>query len=163
MLLSITKRALPILAAAMFFVSCSSSKNATTVSRDSLKGSWILNRVSYDGIASNQRITLLDEGTQECLTGSTWVLPNNGYGSYTIAGAQSGCIPGQKNIVWSYRKEGDQAIFQFKKLQGGVKAKDIEEGYRFKVLTGSDTEMSLQSEITHQGQPVFITYYFSKV
>src|SRR5689334_16882537 len=117
---------LPAITIAMIMLvtsSCSSSKNATTASRNNLKGTWNLDQVSYEGLAASEklRLTLLDEGTEACLMGSTWTLPNNGYGSYTINTSQSGCVPGQKNIVWSYRMEGDQPVFQYKKLPGGEK------------------------------------------
>jgi|SRR5688572_27766940 len=151
--------------AIMIIASCSSSKKTATVAtRDQVKGTWILDKITYEGLAASEklRLTLLDEGSEACLTGSTWVLPNNGNGSYTIASNQSGCTPGQKNIVWSYRTEGDQPIFQYKKLEGGVKAKDIKEGYRFKIVSASQGAMTLQSQITYQGKPIYINYSFYK-
>ena len=153
-----------LFAGAVLFSSCNSSKKTTTVSRNAIKGTWTLNQISYEGLASSERLRLqlLDEGTETCLKGSTWVLPNNGYGSYTISGNQQGCLPGQKNIIWSYRIEADRAIFQYKKLEGGVKAKDITEGYRFKIISADDNTMVLQSEISYQGKPIYITYNFSK-
>lgn len=164
MLKSINK-ILSIAALVIVMASCSSSKNAVAVAtRDDVKGAWILDKITYEGLATSEKLTLnlLDEGSDLCLTGSTWVLPNNGNGTYTIAANQSGCMPGQKNIVWSYRKEGSQPVFQFKKMQGGVKAKDVVEGYRFKILSASANNMLLQSEITYQGKPIYINYSFSK-
>lgn len=144
--------------------SCSSSKNAAVAQREDIKGTWVLDRISYDGLlqGENLRITLLDEGTEECLVGSTWVLPNNGYGTYTIASTQAGCTPGERSIVWSYRKENGQAIAQYKVLTGGVKAKNIEEGYKFKITSASETNMIWQSEITYQSHTIYINYSFSK-
>lgn len=165
MLRSIGKGILPAIAGLFIIASCSSSKStSTTASRTQVKGTWILDKITYEGIAAGEglKLQLLDEGSDACLTGSTWVLPNNGYGSYTIASSQSGCIAGQKNIVWSYRKDGDQPFFQYKKLEGGVKAKNIEEGYRFRILSATGNAMVLQSEISYQGNPIFINYNFSK-
>jgi hypothetical protein len=148
----------------LIILSCSSSKNSTVVSRDKLKGSWTLDNISYEGIAASEklRLVLLEEGNEACLKGSNWSLPNNGYGHYTINASQSGCIAGQKNIVWSYRKDGDQPYFQYKKLPGGEKAKDVTEGYRFKIISASGDAMVLQSEITYQGKPILINYSFTK-
>jgi hypothetical protein len=162
MINSIRKFVLPLLGMAIITVSCSSSKNATTVKRNDVKGSWRLDRINYEGLASSERLrlVLLDEGNEACLTGSAWSLPNNGYGTYTINAAQSGCTQGEKKIVWSYREENNQPIFQFKKLQEGEKAKNITEGYRFKILSASDQAMVLQSEISYQGKPIFINYSF---
>jgi hypothetical protein len=164
MLRSIVRATTLLFAGAVLLSSCSSSKKTGTVSRNAVKGTWTLDQISYEGLASSERLrlTLLDEGSETCLKGSTWVLPNNGYGSFTISQNQQGCLPGQKNIVWSYRTEADQPIFQFKKLEGGVKAKDIEEGYRFKVLSADDASMVLQSQISYQGKPIYINYSFRK-
>jgi hypothetical protein len=159
------KQIIPFLAGALLAVSCSSTKNATSIpNREGIKGSWVLNTVTYDGLSSGEkvRLTLLDEGNEACLTGSTWVLPNNGYGSYTITSSGSGCTAGQRNIVWSYQTSGDQAIFQYKKLEGGVKAKDIADGYRFKILSVDNSSMRLQSEVSFEGKPLYINYSFSK-
>ena len=155
----------PFLAGALMAVSCSSSKNAVSVPpREGVKGNWILNTITYEGLSSAQKlkITLLDEGGEACLTGSTWILPNNGYGSYTINSTASGCTAGQRNIVWSYQKNGDQAILQYKRLEGGVKAKDIADGYKFKLLSVDESSMRLQSEVSFEGKPLYINYNFSK-
>jgi hypothetical protein len=164
MLRSIIKGSTLLFAGILLLSSCSSSKKAGTVSRNAVKGTWTLDQVSYEGLASSERLrlTLLDEGTETCLKGSTWVLPNNGNGSYTISQNQQGCLPGQKNIVWSYRTEADQPIFQYKKLEGGVKAKEITDGYRFKIISADDASMVLQSEISYQGKPIYINYTFRK-
>jgi hypothetical protein len=163
MLQSIRNAFLPLMASTILLAACSSSKNAVGVKRDDVKGTWILNNITTEGVASSERVklTVLDEGTADCLTGSTWTLPMNGNGSYTIP-TRTGCVSGQKNIVWSYRTENDQPIFQFKKMEGGVKAKDITEGYRFKILQADASSMVLMSEISYQGRPVYVKYNFSK-
>jgi hypothetical protein len=158
MLRSIYRTALPLLTIVLILAACSSSKVAVAKKSD-VKGNWVLNNVS-----SSERIklTLLDEGSDACLQGSTWSLPNNGYGSYTIANNAS-CTAGERKIIWSYQKDGSQPMLQFKKLQEGVKAKNVEEGYRFKIISASGNSMVLQSEITNQGHPIYITYTFSKI
>lgn len=151
--------------AVLMLGACSSSKNSTaTASRGDLKGTWLLENITYDGVPQGQKVklTLLDEGSENCLKGSTWVLPNNGNGTYSIAENEAGCIPGERNIVWSYRQENGQTIFQFKRLPGGVKAKDVAEGYRFNVMSASDTRMVLRSTVPYETQQVNINYEFSK-
>lgn len=159
------RKIVPFLAGALLAVSCSSTKNASSLpDREAVKGNWVLNSITYEGLPSNERVklTLLDEGNENCLTGSTWIFPNNGYGSYTINSSGTGCTAGQRNIVWSYQKAGDQAIFQYKKLEGGVKAKDITDGYRFRILSADASTLQLQSEVSFEGKPVYINYSFSK-
>jgi Lipocalin-like domain len=164
MIQSTWKSIFPAFAAILIITSCSSSRQATVASRGDIKGTWTLDKITYEGLATSERLRLilLDEGNEACVTGSTWVLPNNGYGSYTINSSQAGCVSGSKNIVWSYSKEGDQPVFQYKRLPGGEKAKDITEGYRFRILSASDNTMTMQSEIRYQGNPIFITYSFTK-
>jgi hypothetical protein len=159
------RRLLPLATGVLLFVSCTSPKNMTgSAGRDDIKGNWQLDRISYEGLSSSDRVklTLLDEGDEKCLTGSTWSFPNNGYGSYTIAATASGCAPGQRSIVWSSRNEGDQTYLQYKILPGGVQAKDVSDGYRLKVISAAGGNMQLQSEISFEGKPLVINYNFSK-
>jgi len=153
-----------VLFVAMIFFSCTSSKKTSSVSRDELKGSWQLDNISYEGLPQGQKVklTLLDEGPEACLKGSTWELPNNGNGSYTINSHETGCTPGQRNIVWSYRVENDQPIFQYKRLPGGVKAKDVTEGYKFTIVDATDENLKLRSNINFEGNTISISYLLSK-
>jgi len=160
------RRIFPILAGAILIASCSNSKNAaSTANRTDVKGTWVLDNISYDGIPQGQKVklTLLDEGDENCLKGSTWVLPNNGNGTYTIAQSDaSGCTPGERNIVWSYRQENGQTIFQYKRLPGGVKPKNITDGYKFNIVSATDANLSLRSSVPFEGSTIYINYSFSK-
>ena len=154
-----------LLAATVMITSCSSSKKTTAAaSRDDVKGTWLLENITYDGLPQGQKIklTLLDEGDESCLKGSTWVFPNNGNGSYTIAQNESGCVPGERNIVWSYQLENGQTILQYKRLPGGVKAKDITDGYKFNIVSATAASLSLRSAVAFEGKNISINYSFSK-
>ena len=132
--------------------SCSSSKKSTgTANRNDVKGTWLLENITYDGLPQSQKLklTLLDEGNENCLKGSTWVFPNNGNGSYYYRSKTNlGCTPGERNIVWSYRVENGQTILQYKRLTGGVKAKDITDGYKFNIVSATDTNLLLSSKVS---------------
>lgn len=155
----------PVLVASVLMASCGASKNVVTAERNDIKGNWTLNTITYDGLAagSKVKITLLDEGTDACLTGSTWKFPNNGNGTYTINSSAAGCLSGERSIVWSTRQEANSTILQFKRLTGGVKPKNVEEGYRFRIVNADDNTMQLQSEVSFEGKPVYINYSFSKL
>ncbi|MES2650056.1 MAG: hypothetical protein V4717_24480 [Bacteroidota bacterium] len=145
---------------------CSSSKTAQpSANRKEIKGKWMLDSIRYEGLVPGAKynIALLDEGASECLAGSTWVLPNNGFGSYTLTSNATGCTPGERKINWSYRTISGETIFQFKKLEEGVKAKNVSEGYRFKIVSADDNAMSLQQEVTSEGKPVYINYAFTSI
>ena len=134
------------------------------MSRDELKGTWQLDNITYEGLPQDQKVklTLLGEGPEVCLKGSTWVLPNNGNGSYTINSNDAGCSAGQRSIVWSYRVENDQPIFQYKKLPGGVKAEDVLEGYKFTIVDAAAEKLNLKSNVNFEGSTISIHYQFSK-
>lgn len=154
-----------MLVAAMIISSCSSSKKtAATASRDDVKGTWVLEKITYEGLPQGQnvKLTLLDEGTENCLKRSTWVFPNNGNGSYTIAQNEPGCTSGERNIVWSYQLENGQTILQYKRLPGGVKAKDITDGYKFNIISATDAALLLRSNVSFEGNTISINYSFSR-
>lgn len=152
---------------ASLFVSCGSSRKAgaNLPARDQLKGSWQVTDIVFGGVSASEKLsfTLLDEGPSECLKGSSWYLPNNGKGSYTINTGTAGCSAGERGIVWSYQKESDKAYFLYKRMEAGIKAKDIADGYRFEIVSVSDTELVLQSAINYQGNPITITYTLARV
>jgi hypothetical protein len=167
MLQNTLKGIFSIVAGTIILASCSSSKKSAvaTASRDDVKGTWVLDNISYDGLPQGQKIklTLLGEGAENCLKGSTWVFPNNGNGSYTIAQNEAtDCPPGERNIVWSYRVENGQTILQYKRLPGGVKAKDITDGYKFNIVSATDANLSLRSNVMFEGNNIAINYSFSK-
>ncbi len=165
----VTKKAiqiLPLIAGVMILASsCSSSKNATaTAKREDIKGTWVLENITYDGSPQgNVKLTLLGEGNENCLKGSTWIFPNNGNGSYTIAqNDATDCTPGERNIVWSYRLENGQTILQYKRLPGGVKAKDVTDGYKFEIVSATDATLNLRSNVLFEGNTIYINYSFAK-
>ena len=165
MLQNTLKGIFSIVAGTIIIASCSSSKKSiATAKRDDVKGTWVLDNITYNGLPQGQKVklTLLDEGDENCLKGSTWVFPNNGNGSYTISQNATGCTAGERNIVWSYRLENGQTILQYKRLPGGVKAKDISEGYKFNIVSATDANLSLRSNVAFEGNTISINYSFSK-
>ena len=165
MLNIVIKNIFPVLFAVPVCFSCTSPKKTTaSVSRDELKGTWQLDNITLEGLPQSQKVklTLLDEGSETCLKGSTWVLPNNGNGSYTINANEAGCTPGQRNIVWSYRVENDQPIFQYKRLPGGVNANEVTEGYKFTIVDATAENLKLQSHVSFEGSTISINYLLSK-
>lgn len=150
----------------VFLASCSSSKNAgaSVPDRNDVKGNWQVTDIRYSGVGATDKLSfqLLDEGSEACLRGSTWNLPNNGKGSYIINGTGTGCVQGERSIVWSYRKDGDNAYFQYKRMEGGVKPKDITDGYRFRIASATESSLVLESTINYQGNPIVIIYTLQK-
>ncbi len=58
--------------------------------------------------------------------------------------------------------ENGQTILQYKRLPGGVKAKDITDGYKFNIVSATDANLSLRSNVMFEGNNIAINYSFSK-
>ena len=148
------------------FAACSGSKTAAVpaASRNDLRGNWTLNDVTVTGLGKYDevKIQVFDDADVNCFKGSTWALPNNNYGSYTLNNSGAGCTSGIRNIVWGYRQENGETLFTFKKLQEGVKAKNIEEGYKLKIVSATSDAMVLQSQVMFENKTLTLNYQFSK-
>ncbi len=160
--------AILVMSSIVVLTSCSSSKNTTSAvvaEHSTVKGNWVLNSVTYTGVPNGEKIklTLLDEGNEACLAGSVWTLPMNGFGSYNIVNNdKNGCVSGERKINWSFRTENGAQIFQYKRLEDGIKAKKITDGYKFTVASIDNTSMVLQSQVAFESSVITINYNFTK-
>jgi len=100
---------------AVLLASCSSGKKASETKapeRSDLKGNWVLNQITYDGLSAGERLrfSLLDEGSEDCLKGSTWHLPNNGNGYYTI-NSNGVVLPGRRILCGHTARKTNNRYF----------------------------------------------------
>lgn len=147
------------------YAACSSSKGAAaTAPKSAFNGTWTLNNINFEGISANTKFkaTVFDDVAYSCLQGSSWNLPNNGKGSYTVNASGMECAPGERQIYWSVQKEGNQQYFQFKRLETDVKAKNVTTGYRMEVANIGDNNMQLRSPINFEGKTIYIIYNFNR-
>ena len=155
------KKILPILifiSAIAFIASCSSSKNATNLkpTNGNLAGTWTISDIAVDAPAGFQVTNVFDEAPYQDFKGSTWDLIRNGKGNFTLTNGT------KEDIYWSIYGKGDDAQFQFKKLNG-EKAKNVEEGYRLKLGPISKNSFTAKSMInTADSSAGSITYTFTK-
>jgi hypothetical protein len=153
---------LAILAVALVFSACSTTKSATSssaanVSRGKFVGTWNLTNVSYDGLVANAVQNVFDQAPANAFVGSVWKLTNSGNGIYTLSGGAS------QTIFWSvYNDPAAGTQFQFKKLYEGDKAKNVQEGYRLNIANISDTGMTLQSPVAVGSGTGYVVYTFVK-
>lgn len=151
--------ALSAFAAIIFMASCKTT-NSHYVGKVNLDGNYILQDVRLNGLPQGKyNATLLNDVSLECFIGSDWVLPHNGNGSYTIS--KSECYAGKRNIKWSVRTTGNRSILQLK-IMDGRKAKQIEEGYIFDIVSVSPQGFTLEAPINVDGNSGSITYSFSR-
>jgi hypothetical protein len=155
---------LGFLVAVMFFVSCSSSKQAKTYIAD-INGKWQLQTIKTEGITGEIKTQILNEADISCFIGSSWNFnQNNSLGSYTINVNGGECAFVKRDVRWSiYEAPNEPKLFQFKKLD--AKLNDIEEGnagYRFTILELNDQNMRLRNDISFEGKAASIIYNFIK-
>lgn len=147
-----------MIAATTFMMSCSSSKNATDLKakNGTLAGKWTVSDISVD-IPSGFKVTdAFDEGPYENFRGSTWDLVKNGKGSFTLTNGT------KEDIYWTIYGKGDDAQFQFKKLNG-EKARNVEDGYRLQLQNISTNSFIAKSPVDlGDGKTGYITYTFTK-
>ncbi|WP_114789721.1 lipocalin family protein [Niabella yanshanensis] len=162
--MTITKNLTVLLvAAAIFLVSCSSGKNVPIAPRKDFKGNWTITSAQLQGAEGKVNVTAFDDAALKCFEGSEWVLPNNGYGSYTINGGAD-CPAGARQIIWSQRVNGGTTTFNFKKMDGVKKSdsKHVQEGYSLEVTSFTENSFVAQSPIQFEGRTVYIVYTFER-
>lgn len=147
-----------IITTTLFIISCSSSKNATNLkaSNGNLDGTWTVSNIALD-VPSGFKVTnVFDQAPYQDFQGSTWNLIKNGKGSFTLSNGT------KEDIYWSIYGKGDNAQFQFKKLNG-MKAKNVDDGYRLQLMNISSNNFAARSPIDlGDGKTGYITYTFTK-
>jgi hypothetical protein len=155
------KKTVPILffLAAIFFISsCSSTKNATDLkaTNGNLAGTWTVSNIAVDVPADFHVTNVFDEAPYEDFKGSTWNLVRNGKGSFSLTNGT------KEDIYWTIYGKGNDAQFQFKKLNG-EKARNVDEGYRLQLQNISSNSFTAKSPVDlGNGKTGYITYTFSK-
>lgn len=144
----------------MVLQSCSPKGAAgTTVKRGDIRGNWVVNDVTYEGVPEANIKTFLDEGPASCFKGSTWSLTNSGNGSYSLLGGGS-CAAKTQTIFWS-ASPADQT-FQFKKLFEGDKAKNVTTGYRMLLASADGNNMVIKFPVEYGSGPAYVVLNFTK-
>jgi len=150
------------IALTVLFSSCSSVKNAAVAPRKDFKGNWEITSARLDGAEGKLNITAFDDAALNCFVNSTWSLPNNGYGSYTVNA--SNCASGARQIIWSQRVSNGITYFNFKKMDGVKKkdSKDVAEGYSLEVTSFEEGHFTARSPVLFEGKTIFLVYDFVK-
>ncbi|SIS70698.1 Lipocalin-like domain-containing protein [Zobellia uliginosa] len=157
------KNSVLMLALALVVASCSLSKEVRE-QRKTINGTWLLEDVGYEGDGGSFKSMLFNDANGFCFEGSKWsFLENNSTGSYTIPTSNSICPGGARNIRWSVlENENGNDKLQFKFID--EKKKDLygRTGYRLEILSLSDSQMRLKSDVNVDGSPVSVIYNFVK-
>ncbi len=149
--------AFTVLAVAFILQACSTTKSVVGSNNGPLRGTWTLTSVNYEGLVPGAVQNVFGQAPPAAFVNSTWELPNNGNGRYTLSNGTS------QTIFWSYNNaDKTNPVFQFKKIYEGEKAKDIAEGYQLNVAQVDDTSMTLKSPVANGNSTAYIVYSFRK-
>lgn len=145
----------------IIFEACSSTKttqsNTANLNAGSFSGKWTVTDVKVDIPADYKISNVFDEAPYEDFKGSKWELIRNGKGSFTLNKGS------HQEIFWSLYNQGNEKMFQFKKLEDKDKPKNINDGYRLQIMQAGDTAFVLRSNLNLGNQRQgHITYNFSK-
>lgn len=148
----------------LVFVSCASKKSTPIAPRKDFKGTWTITSARLVGAEGKLTVNAFDDVALKCFEGSEWVLPNNGYGSYTINAGSGDCYAGTRSIIWSQRMSGGTTLFNFKKMDGVKKSdsKHVAEGYSLEVTSFTDNSFEARSPVQFEGKTIYIVYDFVK-
>ncbi|MDG4945408.1 lipocalin family protein [Weeksellaceae bacterium KMM 9713] len=145
---------------ALMFSSCSTTK-VERETQMSFRGDWTLDQIVSDQGESVVITNLFHHSSVECFEGSSWnFVANNNKGSYILDGA--GCPTNENEFKWFMEEDGADTYFMFKRVDEGVKAKDVVSGYKMKVISVDDSQAHLMHEVPFEGGKMSIHYYFSK-
>ena len=150
--------------AVLIISSCSSSKEARTYKK-TVDGNWQLQTITTEGITGKIKAQVLDEADFNCFVGSTWNFnQNNSLGYYEISKNAGECVAVKRNIRWSiFEETGSPKMLQYKRVDNKYNAIDEgKAGFRFTILSLTDTQMQLKSNITFEGKPASFIYNFIK-
>lgn len=151
------------MAALLFAItSCSVSKSART-QRNIISGTWILDNIDYENNEGTFSSVIFGDAKDLCFEGSNWYFrDNNSTGRYTIKQG-SLCQGGDRFIRWSVIEPADRVSqLQFKFID--EKRKDVSGGfgYRLDIANLTETQMTLKSNVSVDGEPITIVYEFTK-
>ena len=145
----------------LILTSCSVSK-AVQESKKSIKGNWTLTTINYSesGVFN---VVLLKDSPADCFKGSTWqFIPNNNTGSYTLN--NSICTTGMRHFVFTIEDVNSDGFQGFLLKPTDEKHKsETNQGFRFSLLTLTQSEMQLRQTVTLDGKPFNIIMNFSKI
>ncbi|NKI32371.1 lipocalin family protein [Croceivirga thetidis] len=157
-----TSQLLAILVLLVTITSCSVSKSART-QRNIISGTWILDNIDYENNEGAFSSVIFGDAKDLCFEGSNWYFrDNNSTGRYTIKQG-SLCQGGDRFIRWSVVEPADRVSqLQFKFID--EKRKDVSGGfgYRLDIANLTETEMTLKSNVSVDGEPIIIVYEFTK-
>ncbi|WP_154662245.1 hypothetical protein [Vaginella massiliensis] len=156
-----------ILLSSLVAMSLISSCASTNVKKDiintetQMRGSWTVTNVSIQGTTGKVNAKVFDEAPYECYIGSQWnLVQNNNSGTYTLVGGGT-CPSGTNAIKWTVSDDGASKYFNFKRVNND-KAKNVLTGYKMRLQSVTDSNMTLVQDVPFEGKIINIVYNLSR-
>ena len=127
-----------------------------------LNGQWIVSNIHLDGVndQSNFKVTLFDDASSACFTGSEWFLTESGNATYTITQSND-CTGGARPIHWSLVNANGVQYFQFKNINN-AKAKKVTDGYRLELSNVTKSGFTLREPVQVGSKNAYVVLDFTK-
>ncbi|MEO5910425.1 MAG: hypothetical protein ABIP95_06030 [Pelobium sp.] len=137
--------------------SCSTSKSGVTsnkASKANISNTWTVSDVYLEGFPNGYEIkSVFDMAPYQEFKGSTWSLYGGYGGNITLTNGIS------QKIYWSVLNDGFNPIFQFKKIDEGEKAKEVNAGYQLEISSSSKDNLTLRTPFKLlNGNTAYIVY-----
>ncbi len=144
----------------LMLISCGSSNNYKYNREEEtpLKGTWVVQDVKYS--EDDVKVTAFGIADAQCFVSSAWTfVPNNHTGKMIAGASNNDCPTVDTDYTW-YIDAND--VFHLKPISGGMKAKNVKDGYLFKIHMDGENNFTLLQTANLDGSPVYITYNFVK-
>ena len=127
-----------------------------------LNGQWVVSNVRLEGVTtpSDYKITLFDDVSSSCLTGSEWFLTESGNATYTILPGAD-CSGGARPIHWSLLNSNGIEYFQFKNIDE-AKARKVPDGYRLELSNVTNSGFTLRQPTQAGDKTAYVVLDFTK-
>jgi hypothetical protein len=151
-----------ILVIAIFFSSCSGSKEMRQTKRN-IDGAWTVQTVSVEGNSAPMNLLVFNEANFKCFIGSVWTLSKKNSGYYEIPAYGKDCAAIKRYIYWSINQEkAALKEFHFKRLDENKKAIDNTDDYKMEISLLNENSMQLRFNTMVEGKAAVLVYNFTR-
>lgn len=150
-----------------FVTALLTSCGATKIERQAqqtLKGEWILNKVSYPDSQGVFMVNLFNDASASCFIGSNWsFVSNNNHGTYSINDAN--CATGQRHFIFDViETSSGSGLFDFtlKPVAEKANPRKQDTGYRMNLVRLSGSDMIWEQAVSLDGDLFTIRLHFTR-
>jgi hypothetical protein len=140
----------------LFLTSCG-SKKSMEINKRSLKGSWVISDITYDGFRKYD-VNLFRDADSDCFKISSWdFISNNNKGSYFIKNDL--CTTGKRSFIWTYDNEAEKVTI---KPTDEKFNSENNVGFSFTLFDINESTMIWTQTFQIDGGPVVMKIIFNK-